>query len=65
MSEIVYISTRIKSKCKRCDGTGDMITEKYDSTGLCTYLCTACNGKGFNWKKRLMSREEFLNGKKR
>ena len=64
MLEVVYISTRIKSKCKRCNGTGDMLTENHDTTGICAYLCTTCNGKGFNWKNRLMSREEFLNGKK-
>tara|TARA_Y100001968_G_C19225244_1_gene651731 strand:- start:196 stop:393 length:198 start_codon:yes stop_codon:yes gene_type:complete len=65
MKEIIYISTRIKSKCKRCNGTGDMLTENHDTTGICAYLCTTCNGKGFNWKNRLMSREEFLNGKER
>lgn len=65
MKEIIYISTRIKYKCKRCNGTGDMLTENHDTTGICAYLCTTCNGKGFNWKNRLMSREEFLNGKER
>ena len=64
---IVHLDIKIKNKCKKCNGTGEMLKDMEIShnllgvTGrrLITYMCTNCNGNGHTWKKRTITSKQL------
>jgi len=64
---IVHLDVKIKYKCKKCNGTGEILKDMEIShnllgvTGrrLITYMCTNCDGKGYAWKKRTITANQL------
>ena len=64
---IVHLDVKIKNKCKKCNGTGEILKEvdfswtKYsrDNPSFFTYMCTNCDGSGYTWKKRTITSNQL------
>ena len=59
---IVHLDIKIKNKCKKCNGTGEILKDKDCSTNhrrFFTYMCTNCDGNGYTWKKRTITSKQL------
>ena len=59
---IVHLDIKIKSKCKNCNGTGEILKDMKFSPSekkLFTYMCTNCDGNGYTWKKRTVTSKQL------
>ena len=59
---IVHLDIKIKNKCKKCSGTGEILKDREFSTNqkkFFTYMCTNCNGNGYTWKKRTITSKQL------
>ena len=59
---IVHLDIKIKNKCKKCSGTGEILKDKEFSTNqtrFFTYMCSNCNGNGYTWKKRTITSKQL------
>ena len=59
---IVHLDVKIKYKCKKCNGTGEILKDKEFSTNqnrFFTYMCTNCDGNGYTWKKRTITTDQL------
>ena len=55
---IVHLDIKIKNKCKKCNGTGEILKDADFSKSdrrFITYMCTNCDGNGYTWKKRTIT----------
>ena len=47
---IVHLDIKIKNKCKKCNGTGEILKDREFSTNnkkqFFTYMCPNCEGNG-------------------
>ena len=59
---IVHLDIKIKNKCKKCNGTGELLKDMKASTNqnrFFTYMCTNCDGNGYTWKKRTINLKQL------
>ena len=60
---IVYLDIKIKKKCVKCSGTGEILKDREVITPsehrLFTYMCGNCDGTGHTWKKRTITSKQF------
>ena len=60
---IVHLDIKIKTKCKKCNGTGEILKDRKFSTTtqkkFITYICSNCDGNGYTWKKRTITSKQF------
>ena len=60
---IVHLDIKIKNKCKKCNGTGEILKDREFSTNnkkqFFTYMCTNCEGNGYTWKKRTITSNQL------
>ena len=60
---IVHLDIKIKKKCIKCKGTGEILKNMEFSTSndkrFITYMCTNCDGNGYTWKKRTITSKQF------
>ena len=59
---IVHLDVKIKKKCIKCGGTGEILKDMEFSTTekkFFTYMCTNCNGNGYIWKKRTITSKQL------
>ena len=59
---IVYLDIKIKKKCIKCKGTGEILKDREFSTTekkFFTYMCTNCEGNGYTWKKRTITSNQL------
>ena len=66
---IVHLDIKIKNKCKKCNGTGEILKDRYfrkTDKRFITYICNNCDGNGYTWKKRTVTAKQLkgiLDGK--
>jgi len=60
---IVHLDVKIKKKCIKCKGTGEILKDMEFSTSddkrFITYMCSNCNGNGYTWKKRTITSKQL------
>ena len=59
---IVHLDIKIKKKCIKCKGTGEILKDMEFSTSdkrFITYMCTNCDGNGYTWKKRTITSNQL------
>ena len=60
---IVHLDIKIKKKCIKCNGTGEILKDMEFSTSddkrFITYMCTNCDGNGHTWKKRTITSNQL------
>lgn len=65
---IVHLDVKIKHKCKKCNGTGEVLKDQEFSSNIkyhsyknkfFTYMCTNCDGNGYTWKKRTINLKQL------
>ena len=60
---IVHLDIKIKKKCIKCNGTGEILKDREFITPsehrLFTYMCPTCEGIGYTWKKRTITSNQL------
>ena len=60
---IVHLDIKIKNKCNKCSGTGEILKDLKvsltDNKKFITYMCTNCDGNGYTWKKRTITSNQL------
>ena len=60
---IVHLDIKIKKKCIKCKGTGEILKDREFSTtnnkSFFTYMCGNCKGNGYTWKKRTITSNQL------
>ena len=60
---IVHLDIKIKKKCIKCKGTGEILKDMEFSTSddkrFITYMCSNCNGNGYTWKQRTITSKQL------
>ena len=59
---IVHLDIKIKNKCKKCNGTCEILKDADFSKSdrrFITYMCTNCDGNGYTWKKRTITLKQL------
>ena len=59
---IVHLDVKIKKKCIKCGGTGEILKDREFSTTdkrFITHICSNCDGNGYTWKKRTINTNQL------